>query len=161
MEDLDSFYSFLADPASVRYMMFTEEQRTRDGAKQMLRWVIDAYDSNDPVFSLTIADPDTDRYLGSCGLNPDSGGGFEVYYTIVSADQGKGLATEASRAIVTYAIGTLGTRRLVAYVVLENAPSVRVAEKLGFTDDGPVDRSSGEAGMAHAELACRRYALLQ
>lgn len=159
IEDLEAFSSFLTDPAAVHYMAFTEEQKTPKGAEQMLQWVIDAYDSKEPIFSLTIADPTTNRYLGSCGLHPDSGGGLEIYYTVIPSEQRRGIATEAAKAIVLHAIVELGATRLVAYVVPENKASVRVAQKLGFVDDGPAVRDAAEAGMVHAKMKGHRYIL--
>lgn len=158
-EDLDAFAAFLADPDAVRYMAFTQDQKTREGADQMLRWVIGAYDSDEPVFSLTIAGADGRGYLGSCGLHPDPAGGVEIYYTVIPSEQGKGIATEAAAALVDFATAEPGIRRITAFVVPENVPSVRVAEKLGFRDDGPVSRGEGEAGVDHAALKGRRYVL--
>lgn len=161
LADVDPFAAFVADPEAVRHMAFTPEQKTRPGAERMLHWVIGAYDSPDPVFSLTIAERESDRYLGSCGLNPDPGGGLEIYYTVIPSEQRKGYATEAARAVVAYAFDELDADRLVAYVVPANVPSVRVAEKLGFVDDGPVTRAAGEAGMDHATMDGRRYVLVR
>src|SRR4051794_13387730 len=45
---------------------------------------------------------------------------------------GRGLATEAARAAVAYGFETLGLRSVVSIIDAENAPSVRVAEKLGM-----------------------------
>lgn len=46
---------------------------------------------------------------------------------------GKGYATEAARAIVTYAFKTVGLEYVYAYIDLENKRSIRVANKLGFS----------------------------
>ena len=49
---------------------------------------------------------------------------------------GKGYATEAARACLDYGLGELGIERIVAIIFPENAPSIRVAEKLGMTCEG-------------------------
>jgi len=160
MDDLDAFAAFLAHPTATQYMAFTADQKTRGGAEQMLRYVIDAYESDSPIFSLTVADAASDAYLGSCGLQPlTNDDGVEVYYTIVPEHQGRGLATEAMRAVLAYAAHELGITRFVAFVVPENAPSVRVAEKLGFVDDGPVERQAATGELTHDALVGRRYVL--
>jgi len=48
---------------------------------------------------------------------------------------------------------------LVAYTVAENLPSLRVLEKLGFSNQGKVERKANEAGMVHAEMIGLRYVL--
>ena len=160
MTDLDAFAGFLADPTATAYMAFTPEQRTRAGAKQTLEYVISSYDTREPVVSLTIADPDSDAYLGSCGLNPLEGEeGLEVYYTILPEHQNRGLATEAVKRLLGHLFETTEARRVVAFVVPENVSSVRVAEKLGFVDHGPVERWAQTAQMLHETTSSRRYIL--
>jgi RimJ/RimL family protein N-acetyltransferase len=157
LEDLDAFIAFLGDAAATRYMAFTPEQKTPEGARQMLDYVIASYATDAAIFSLTIADPVTDRYLGSCGANPD-GEDIEIYYTILPEFQGEGLATDAARALVEH-LAAATPARIVAYVVEENAGSVRVAERLGFADAGPVDRRAASGELEYAALAGRKYVL--
>ncbi len=161
IEDLEAFARFLADGEATRYMAFTPEQRTREGAKLMLDYVIAAYDTPDAVFSMTIADPDTDTYWGSCGLNPlpEEPEAIEMYYTVMPDRQGNGYATEAARAIVEYAFAHSEYQRIIAHVMEENVASIRVAQHLGFQDDGPVDRQAETGDLSHAQLSGRRYVL--
>lgn len=49
---------------------------------------------------------------------------------------GRGFATEACRAVVTFGFGELGLNRLELVADVGNAPSQRVAEKLGFRFEG-------------------------
>ncbi|GAB77982.1 ribosomal-protein-alanine N-acetyltransferase [Austwickia chelonae] len=49
---------------------------------------------------------------------------------------GRGIAPAALSAVVDRAFGPLALHRLVAYVQLDNQPSTRVMEKLGFVDEG-------------------------
>ena len=158
LKDLTAFTKFLEHPTATAYMAFTPEQRTQAGAKQMLEYVIGSYDTNEPVFSLTIADRNSDVYLGSCGLNPLEGEeAVEVYYTVLPAHQNTGIATEAVKRLLEYLLESSEARRVVAYVAPENASSVRVAEKLGFVDDGPYKRQAQTAQMLHENFSGRRY----
>ena len=84
------------------------------------------------------------RYIGRCGLYPhrtEAGivvpGELTLGFYIARAEWGRGLATEAGRALITYAFGSLGTRKIHAGVHRENSRSRRVVEKLGFTLIGP------------------------
>ena len=53
-------------------------------------------------------------------------------YTIAPEFQGSGFATEAIRALVDYAFDTLGADAVRAHASAANAPSIRVAEKVGM-----------------------------
>ena len=94
-DDLDAFICFMGDDDATRYMAFTPEHRTAEGARAMLQYVMASYTSDTPVCSLTIADPHTNAYIGSCGCLPDSTGAFEIYFTVVTKHQKQGYATEA------------------------------------------------------------------
>ena len=74
------------------------------------------------------------RIVGDVGLSVADGepGVIKVGYTIDPAFQGLGYATEAIRALVEYAFETLGADLVRAHASAENAPSIRVAEKVGM-----------------------------
>ena len=57
---------------------------------------------------------------------------IKVGYTISPGFQGHGYATEAITALVDYAFGTLGAEIVRAHASAENAPPIRVAEKVGM-----------------------------
>jgi len=79
--------------------------------------------------------------IGYCGLifhgngSPDEP---ELAYELLRATHGCGYATEAGRAVVTWA-SEAGYRRLWAGVRDWNVASRRVLEKLGFCDTGRVE----------------------
>lgn len=74
------------------------------------------------------------RIVGDVGLSVADGepGVIKVGYTIDPAFQGLGYATEAIRALVEYAFEALGAELVRAHASAENAPSIRVAEKVGM-----------------------------
>ncbi len=57
-------------------------------------------------------------------------------YCLGEAAWGHGYATEAARALLTWAFGALDLNRVQAEVDTRNAPSARVLEKLGFVREG-------------------------
>ncbi|NCO86458.1 MAG: GNAT family N-acetyltransferase [Rhodobacterales bacterium] len=60
----------------------------------------------------------------------------EVGWMILSAAaEGTGIATEAARAAIAHAYGTLGWDTVVSYIGPENVRSARLAEKLGARRD--------------------------
>jgi len=72
--------------------------------------------------------------VGDVGLSVADGepGVIKVGYTIAPAFQGRGYATEAVGALVAYAFETLGADVVRAHASAENAPSIRVAKKVGM-----------------------------
>jgi RimJ/RimL family protein N-acetyltransferase len=60
----------------------------------------------------------------------------EVAYRLTRGAWGRGIATEAARALVAHALGPLGLSRVVAVTYPENRASQRVLDKLGFERRG-------------------------
>jgi RimJ/RimL family protein N-acetyltransferase len=150
--DVDAFQGFMIDPVATRYMPFEAEQKTAAGAKAMLLDVAELYDSDAPVFSLTITLAGADRYLGSCGLSPtEEDGVVEIYFTLVPAAQGHGYATEAVEGLVDFCRNN-GTRRLVARVFDDNRPSIAVLRRSGFKLARTVEGELGPASVYALEL---------
>ena len=83
----------------------------------------------------TVEDRDDGGLVGDVGLSPADGesGVIKVGYTVDPRFQGRGYATEAIEALVAYAFDTLDARVVRAYAGAENAPSIRVMEKVGMT----------------------------
>jgi ribosomal-protein-alanine N-acetyltransferase len=130
--DVEPFQGFMTDPDSTRFMPLAAEQKTAAGARAMLLGVAELYDSDTPVFSLTITLLSIDRYLGSCGISPTAEAGVvEIYFTLVPAAQGHGYATEAVNALIDF-MRANGAKRLVARVVDDNWPSIGVLQRSGF-----------------------------
>jgi [ribosomal protein S5]-alanine N-acetyltransferase len=93
--------------------------------------------------------------VGSCGFKgPPADGVVEIAYAIEPEMQGKGLATEAARALVEFAFSTGDVRVVRAHTLPQANASTRVLAKCGFThvgqvidpEDGPVWRFELAAG---------------
>ena len=124
--DIEAFQGFMTDPEATRYLPLDDDERTPAGARASLLDVAELYDSEAPVFSLTITLLGVDRYLGSIGLSPtDSDDVIEIFFSLVPAAQGHGYATEAVDALIGFARGH-GVRQLTARVFDDNRPSIAV-----------------------------------
>ncbi|WP_158088577.1 GNAT family N-acetyltransferase [Thermoactinospora rubra] len=71
--------------------------------------------------------------IGTAGLRPLDELGLEVFYSLAPEAWGRGYATEAARAVIEHAFGTLGLPEVLAEVDEGNTASVAVAERLGMT----------------------------
>jgi len=94
---------------------------------------------------LAVERKSTAEVIGYCGLPLQKNGSPdepELAYELLRAAHGRGYATEAGRAVVTWA-GEAGYRRLWAKVWDWNIASRRVLTKLGFRDAGRVEPDAG------------------
>lgn len=101
--------------------------------------------------------PDEQEILGEVDLFPRSAGGrvdlgsadrAEIGYWLRRDLTGKGLATEAARAMLHVARGLPGMRRAEIHCDPRNAPSAAVPRRLGFRLE--TESAPGEAGMIWA-----------
>lgn len=75
--------------------------------------------------------------LGGCGLHPRAEpGSYEVGYWLREDACGHGVGTELGSALVQIAFDALSAHRVELWCATDNPASGRIAEKLGFTEDG-------------------------
>jgi RimJ/RimL family protein N-acetyltransferase len=85
--------------------------------------------------------------VGHCGLLEklvDGSPEIELVYVFVKAAWGRGLATEAARALRNHAISEMGIHRLIALIDPDNAASARVAAKIGLEFEKTTVRPGGK-----------------
>ncbi|NTX70434.1 GNAT family N-acetyltransferase [Lelliottia amnigena] len=77
---------------------------------------------------------DDDTPLGDIGLQVSTQFREEadIGYTVIPQAQGRGIASEALRAVCDYAFNLVRVKAVNAYVLADNVGSVRVLEKTGF-----------------------------
>lgn len=102
----------------------------------MAQATISSYDTDEAIFVLAITLTDTGEYIGSLGASPDSeADAIEIFYTLLPDYRGKGFAIEATQKLIEYLQKMEKVSRSTAYVVTENLPSIKVAERLEMTFD--------------------------
>lgn len=75
--------------------------------------------------------------IGACGFNPgETEEEAELIYHFAKAYWGKGYATEAAKACISYARGVQSIERIAASTDPRNVVSGKVLEKLGFQYEG-------------------------
>jgi RimJ/RimL family protein N-acetyltransferase len=72
---------------------------------------------------------------------------IDLGYRLLPEYWGLGIATEASRAILTYGFDTLNLKKIIAIAMKENKASIRVMEKVGMEFDkfAPYELGSEDA----------------
>lgn len=135
--DLDAQAAAMADPAMVVHLggsPFSREDTWRKILASPGLWALLG-------FGYWVIERRSDgAYLGQVGfadfkrdMKPSIEGMPEMGWIMGAEAQGQGLATEAVLAALAWADQALGRREIVAIVGHENAPSIRVAEKGGFS----------------------------
>lgn len=131
-KDVDAFLSIYSDPAITRYTeaLYPREEEiayTRDYIRNMYEFY---------GFGIwTVIERSTGVIIGRAGLTMREGyEDPELGYVIGTPWQNKGYATEALRAILTYAKEELGLDTLRALVKPDNKKSRHLLEKLGFSE---------------------------
>lgn len=134
--DLEPFLRFMLDEGSTHFLTFEDEQKTEPGATALFEYVLQAYASPEPVHSYAITEIETDEYVGSCGYAPYEEGIVECYYCVNAEHRGKGIATEAAKALIQALSDAAGIKELRAYCHPENSAAHDVALKSGMTAMG-------------------------
>ena len=135
--DLDAQAAAMADPGMVRHLggsPFSREDTWRKILASPGLWALLGYGY------WVIERRDDGAYLGQVGfadfkrdMSPAIEGMPEMGWIMGAQSQGQGLATEAVLGALAWADEALGRREIVAIVSHDNAPSIRVAEKGGFS----------------------------
>lgn len=88
-------------------------------------------------YDFMILDP-SERFLGACGINQIdlANPRANLGYWIRTSAQNRGIATAATRLLVDWAFSNTPLVRLEVVVSVENAASLRVAEKAGAVREG-------------------------
>ena len=134
--DFDDAAKLWGDAEVVRHIGGTPSTRS-DAWQRMLRfpglWALLGYG----YWTLETLDG---AFIGQVGLadfkrdmTPDISGMPETGWVLSPAAHGRGYATEAMRGVLAWADETLDDPETCCLIAPENAASIRVAEKLGYT----------------------------
>jgi len=136
MSDASEFHQIITQEEVLRYL--AEGLISLAELRKILDWLIDCYDRNSPQriikFTLAVTHKKTNKIIGWCGLGPleFSPSEMEIYYGLSVDHWGRGLATEAAKALLDYGFQEIGLDTIVAVTKPENVASRRVIEKLGM-----------------------------
>ena len=128
--DIDAFVAYRADPDVARYQGW-EAGFSRAQGEEFLEWV-KSVDPDTPGewFQFAIERRDAAGLIGDCAAHfgPEE---TEIGFTLAPEHQRMGYATEAVGALLGY-IASRGHTTAAAWCDVDNLPSRRVLERLGF-----------------------------
>jgi RimJ/RimL family protein N-acetyltransferase len=121
--------------------------RSEEESERILRQSVEHWDRHG--FGLwVLTDRQDGRFVGRAGLRHVHVGGadeVELAYALMAESWGRGLAAEASEAILALALGEGRLPEVVCFTLPTNLRSRRVMEKLGFR----YEREIEHAGLPH------------
>lgn len=143
-EDLDAWAEFAAESETMRFIggARSRAEAWRDLCQMAGAWSIRGY----AMFS--VIERGTGRWVGRIGpWMPDGWPGTEVGWAVSAAFAGRGYAHEAAVATMDYAVDVLGWSEVIHTTAPDNAASIRLAERLGSTNGGPVPLPPPHVGL--------------
>lgn len=134
LRDARAFARTLGDPEVTAPTKLWPYPLTADFAVFMLRQAQAMVPRVDHTFLVFEAG----RYVGSCGIHQRQDDVYAVGYMIGRDHWGRGIATEALRAVCAFGFRTCRARRIIADVFKDNPASIRVLEKMGMRCIGDI-----------------------
>jgi ribosomal-protein-alanine N-acetyltransferase len=152
--DIAAAHRMYTDPEVMRYVGHGPV-----GGESETRGMLAAYAAHQASHGFSfwaVVERASGALIGDAGLFLSQGVGpeVEIGYTFARTHWGHGYATEAARACLGVAFGTLGLDEVIALVLPDNGRSLRVVAKLGMASDGRRDAY----GREHLVFRARRPA---
>lgn len=130
-EDIDVVVAYRNDPA-VSALQDWDLPVTRERVERQVREQSD-WDDVVPGQPRQIGIEHDGKLVGDLYVGMDEHGGVvEIGFTLTTANQGKGFATEAAGAVIDDLIARHNVHRIFAQLSPDNQASVRVLERLGM-----------------------------
>ncbi len=150
--DIENAISLAKDVGYVCFSMPGQLVATHEAARELIKDRMDLYKTK-RVGKFLVLLKETNEPIGTCGIGAyqlDGREEMELGYRFCLKHWGKGYATEASNALLTYGFQDLKLNRIIAFAIKENPASLKVIEKLSFDFVKEFD---------HADLPHRLYEL--
>jgi RimJ/RimL family protein N-acetyltransferase len=138
LTDADSIYEeYATDPEVTRYLIWSPHTSIEDTRAFLATRFVERGER--PEESLVITLTGVDRAIGMIGYR-HNGHKADIGYVLGRKHWGRGIMTEAGRAVVERLFAIPGVRRVWATCDVDNIGSARVLEKIGMTREGILRR---------------------
>jgi ribosomal-protein-alanine N-acetyltransferase len=125
------FKNWTSDPDVAKFMIWDTHKSVEDTI-EWLKTEVQNINSNDH-YTWGFVLKETGELFGSGGINfKDELDCYELGYNIMKKYWGQGLTTEAGKAMLDFAVNTLGEKRFFCRHAVDNIGSKKVMTKLGF-----------------------------
>ena len=131
--DIEQYTKIMTNPEVTKYLGSGKGITEKD-VKKLLSNFESAWDSGYGVFA--VIEISSNSVIGHCGIRPIDDGRIEILYAYDPSSWGKGYATEAGNAVLTYAKNNFNLNEVIAMSYPENKGSIAVIKKMGFKHIG-------------------------
>jgi ribosomal-protein-serine acetyltransferase len=123
-----------------RWEPWAEQPATLEGTRHYIRTALEDFARGRQISTIMAVD-DGRTFVGRCGMriNPSLGVG-DIGYWIDGDYEGRGITTRSSRALISAVFDELGLKKVDLRTSVGNKRSRAVAERLGFTYEGILQR---------------------
>ena len=134
-DDLDDSDAILGDDRVTRWLSF--DSRTREQQAEMLTGAIErAQQTPRTEYYLAVTTHTDDRLIGFVRLGLGGVQAAKLGFAVAAAHWGHGYALDAARTLIDFGFTTLGLHRISAAIGPDNAASIAIVTRLGFTEEG-------------------------
>ncbi len=134
MDDVAAMAVVSADPQVMEYFPSTQSREVTEG---FVKRMITQYEEHGLCYfpAVLLATGEVIGFIGVCyqDWEADFLPAYDIGWRLRVDTWGRGLATEGARACLDYAFRQKGLEKILSMAVVQNAPSIRVMEKLGMT----------------------------
>jgi RimJ/RimL family protein N-acetyltransferase len=135
--DLPVMVAYRSDPEVARYQSWTPDWTIVDAMEFLQQDEATALGTRGAWTQLALVERESGALVGDVALHfvaaqPDS---VELGVTLARAHQGRGLAAEALRAVVSWLFAAHGTHRVLAQADARNAPVRRLLARVGLRQE--------------------------
>jgi len=147
--DAEMMFQYFSKESVIRYFGMDSFENIEQ-AKTTIQTFKNRYEEGN-VFRWGIEKKGTDQLIGTCGFHliNNHHKRAEIGYELDDIYWGKGYASEALQAILTYGFEKLQLIRIAAVVYVENKASQKLLKKAGFQEEGLLRKHMIQNGVAH------------
>jgi len=136
LDDAQDFLEYYSDPLVSKHIISFIPKNIEEAKNEVKYWMnVSSY--NDGIY-FAIARKSDNKMIGSVGVSGANRthNRIEASYDLAKEYWGRGIMTEALKAVLKYAFEELKFNRIEAFAVPENIGSHKVLEKCGFQMEG-------------------------
>jgi [ribosomal protein S5]-alanine N-acetyltransferase len=156
-DDFDELAAMYSDPEVMFGSSGAAVPRTREESMEWLNRTLASSCAKFGRETFRVDERDSSAFLGRCGLRPDvHTPDTELAFAFVRSAWGRGIATEAAKAVLEWG-SSAGVTRVVGCVLANNLASQRVLEKVGLARIGERQILEGTLLLYEATLSVASF----
>jgi ribosomal-protein-alanine N-acetyltransferase len=135
--DAKEFLYYIADPSVNKYLSDEDIPKTYKEAETELRYWADLFNYK-RSFYWGIALRDSNKLIGTCGYNSwsQTHRRTEISYDLSKDYWGQGIMIRSVMQLCRFAFDRMKVNRIQATTAIDNFPSMKLLDKLGFQKEG-------------------------